>query len=71
MQTDKIVSIRRFCGNELFVLRLAGLPEDLAAYNEKTGRIREDAACLISGKGIPALISDDQIYQNYLSELFI
>ncbi len=26
---------------------------------------------LISGKGTPALISDDQIYQNYLSDLFI
>ena len=43
----------------------------LHLINEKTGRILTDAACLISGKGTPALISDDQIYQIYLSELFI
>lgn len=44
MQTDKIVSIRRFCGNELFVLRLAGLPEDLAAYKGGFGLFFETEA---------------------------
>lgn len=32
MQTDEISSIRRYCGNELYVLQLAALPKDIAAY---------------------------------------
>ena len=44
MQIDEISSIRRYCGNELYVLQLAALPQDLALYKGGFGLFFETEA---------------------------
>lgn len=44
MQSDETASIRRYCGNVLYVLRLAALPQDLAVYKGGFGLFYETEA---------------------------
>lgn len=44
MKADETVSIHRYCGNELYVLRLAALPQDLAVYKGGFGLFFETEA---------------------------